>query len=727
MADQRKEAYTYHFQSADAVGRTPEGGWTFEMKRAGTKAVQATIASMELPISQMSVESEWNRVHFAERWHVTPDARTFRATVQAPAVGGDRRTEEVVVPLAANRVVALRLDGNDLVVRCEFPHGLFVGAHPLVLQWDAWEERVQLLNAPFGDLDVGARADNGQLRPGRDAHEFRAGWDGANTPTLEPVGGWLVAPAPPSPAHFASVLTAGLRHGALGRAASVVYEPEANTFELSYATFPDNGTSVRLAVGGDALLPRLGYATGNNERVFERGRLDPSSLSSEDARDNDAHRRLLQRTQSIDVPSDSGLPLRLPSSPVLWPYVALRPGWYTPSKRVHAATAPQSATREIELQFNRFLLQGREDGGPALVVVDAEGKLRVLPLRVGRFSPDTLAASMTDALTAAAGGLRASFQDERFQFDSASGDTFHLAFNHPASIEAARLGFEPLMYEGRSTYRGQQIDVPNVARNGAVPARLHSNLVGATEAAGRPNVRLVSMAPPPLVAVVRSTRAGGAVLETYSNGREAAHGLHVGQVVRLCEPTTDVEVDGAPLQSFDPKGRRYVVAEVGGVGTFGVHTPVDAAWHIGTACVLRIPVEPTNWHFGATAPRSVGAARLGYEPRAYQHLLDGAFHFEAPFTHDFDHPDYLTVSLLDGKRSTTNVHLARGAAAPIWAKVVIYPTLRDGNQLSRDVVLSSGEDISAGRFTIALHNPDGTVYNFNGASWSFSVILLVVA
>ena len=123
-------------------------------------------------------------------------------------------------------------------------------------------------------------------------------------------------------------------------------------------------------------------------------------------------------------------------------------------------------------------------------------------------------------------------------------------------------------------------------------------------------------------------------------------------------------------------------------------------------------------------PRTDG----GFAPKAVQWGIDGTNRcgdglrcppFDATAVHALDHPDYVLLYLLEGKRSSLLQHQDRNSVTAPFAKIILYPLFREERMVPREVNLTSGEGMT--RFTLAFKNPDGTAYRFHNAEFSFTL------
>lgn len=759
-----QEVYSIGFRTNGAIAFGDEG-WTFDVQAgaARQRPTRVQLGSIELPTQQQTIEPGWRRVYFRERCHITEASRTLRVTEQAPALEGDAFTAQLVLPLEHNFVAEYAWEpfANRLRIVTALAHGIWAGTRPLIRQWDSWGERVHVVGAPFhADLDLSAALDEGRLLQGESANVLYVVLATPPSPLPSGGGGVLWCPSPPTPAHLSSVLTAALRGvGGLSPGASVTYDPVSNDVVLSTVYLED--ASVKLGVVGDGLAGLLGFCNGHQERIFRRRPLDPATLGPCVAPSDLAQRALLAQSQSHDLrphcaifegigPNGSGANDPAPElrgAAVTWPYVELGVGWYGPVKRPLGLGPPTPLHQEWDRQFNRFLVRPRvaaetgEHPLPHLVVMTTTGVMKMRALHCGTFTPQSLAADMNLALAQMDPDLSVAFERVdaasslsdslgRFVFASESGRTFQLVFDRgSSSIEAWRLNFEERTYEGEARYEGAPIRVADVG----VPSnferpRMRVNTYALVEDLSQSRMTLEVQAPPPLLAEVVATTRGTATVLTSLQSLPAAHGLVVGQVVRLCTPSKEsFEVDGATVYALEVGGALAVVVRTHTDTrrvTLGVHT---GPWALNSArrqvVTLRVPVEPANYNFASNAPRSVGYERLGYEARAYQYQLDGLRAIRAPFVFNLEGPDYVLVHISDGKRNTNMIHQSLNDVSCPFAKIILYPGYREERALTRELLLSSGEDFS--RFTIAVRNPDGTPYQVNGAVWSFTLNFVI--
>lgn len=766
--------YSLAYQTKDAVARDEaKSELTFAVGAESQryKPNKLMLGSMEFPIVQYSIEEGgWDRVYFCERIEITPSLRSL--TLQETAMG-ETRTARAVLPLHLNPIVEWQHDSGGLRVRFAHPHALWNDdGEPIAGAVAAYGGAVSLLCTPLGTL----RLAEGDATPdGDDAIRVDARVAGEPVRAEQPFG-FLHVAGPPSPEALCDALSRALADRTLRSRYVVVYDAFENKATLQTEQFAGDGDRFRLAVtAGDSLVSLLGYAIGQSERIFHRPALDPSSIGTglRDAQLDVRGRLLLQQTQNIDVKaSGDTAPYRLPPAQFrAWTHATLRPGWYTPTHRPMATGAPIRITQEWDMQFNRFFFPPTKDGQPpSLVFVDPSGRTQARALTPGRYTPDSIAAHLEQMMNRAvassvpAVGFVVAFDacEGTFSFSCEMRDErtgratpapFSLLFAHPASLDPTRFGFGEVNYESHARYVSDHaiqtptLEWPRAACDADAQARRSpTNLYQISEHTARKTLRINAMSPPPMVLLVVDfdpIRCELLVL-TYMGGVRFAHGLRPGAIVDLTPLGRKMEllVEGS-VQEMDPAAlERRLAAVVSPEGLFDVEAAMPEAasllrlrvprveWTRAKKQVLglHIPVEPSNFCFSDGLPKSIGGQRLGFAPKAVQWGIDGTNRcgdglrcppFDATAVHALDHPDYVLLYLLEGKRSSLLQHQDRNSVTAPFAKIILYPLFREERMVPREVNLTSGEGMT--RFTLAFKNPDGTAYRFHNAEFSFTL------
>lgn len=720
--------HTVCMDTRDAV-QSAEGEFTLELGGDNPRfqAVKVALGSLEFPMTQWTIEEEWSRLYFSEGYRLNADGRTFAF---------DEWTDDSPVRRHALRLpphlleVELRVvDGATLELVAETPHALWIDARTSLLPAIDWAE-VELLCGPMGRVSLSHLHATGQL------HYVSA--TRLRLPRLGDGGRAVVhVPTFPSPAALCGVLSHLLQHTTTLAPYELVYYARENRAALQALAYPSGAETLHLRLHGSPLATLLGYAA--HERTFRRARND-----------------------DYMAPRDEAPPLVLRADPFQgWSFVALEPGWYTPSQRAMCTGQPLRFAQEAELALNRlnFPVPDRIPQGLAtahfLMFADPSGATHSCAVLAGRYSADALAQVLEAGMTRAASLPGTVFTVEydaaqrRFVFlcevrtdAGVRPAPFSLLFGHPAQFEPSRLGFDAVALHGRDQYASTRaVDVPR-----ETPA----NVYKVSEIGHQKRFRVQSLPVSSLTALIVGYEREVVRVRTYAGQLPYVHGLRAGDVVEL-GPTASstllafedgewvaAEHKAAPLAaSWGQSGLVVAAGEVAscsspvpgaeGVELFLRVRRTDAlvdCMHMLLS--VQVGVRPFNLCFGL--PQSISPVALGFPRGATQWGLDGTVRtgglalppFEAPAVHSLDHPDYVLLYLAEGQKKGTSLQhrFGRHTTTP-FAKLVLYPMVREERMLPRDTALLSGESFS--RFTLAFKNPDGTPYHFHNAHFSFSL------
>ena len=733
-----KQMYSLSFVSSDAKKVEDGYQFTIESAIARVKPTRVMLASVELPLSQQSIEEGWSRVHFTERIHITAGARDFRVlTSYTSAADGPVVQKEAVaqLPLHQNEIESTLMNGatQTLTVRCVEPHGLYAYGECVLPYMESWGD-AEILGCSSGAFHLLDAHTDGRLQPVDDYTFSIKIPNGAEEPD-DSSSGVVYVPSPTSFGALAAFLSAYVQLSPIRGGVKIGYDVDQNRLVVEAPHYPPDSETLTVTIGGDNLTSRLGLTPGTTRR-FTRNSLDAGTLPSGESDPSLSTQQLMLATGNYGPQQSNLPPLHLTSSPLAWPYVRLRRGHYAPTKKSHTPSPPQRIQAEVDVQFNRFLLRRREDGSaPAIVFIDPAGMARIADVMPGRYSADSLAAQLTRVMSdASAATFTVAFSGNAFTVAcvnsglQGSPRTFSILFAHPRSMESARLGFDEITYDGASSYTSSNVvTVPQMQWPYAQPLLQHTNLYQLSEDHSRARMRFVSVAPPPVIGVITTSDDNLLTLDCFASGRPVSHGFAIGAVISLTSPGKSFEINGTQTLPADPGFARGIVYEQPepNVVVLRVHTSLWLS-EVGRVVALSVPVEPLSLCFHPSAENGI-AHRLGFDPRVYEHGYDGITHtqigklppYYAPNVYDLDHPDFVLMYLREGKRTSLTHHYAQSVASLPFAKIVLYPVYREERALMRETVLSSGESMN--RFTIDLSNPDGTRYELNGSRFSFTL------
>lgn len=748
--------HTVCMDTRDAI-HTEEGQFT--MKLGGDnprfQAIKVALGSLEFPITQWTIEEDWNRLYYSEGYRLTSDSSWLHLEERAD---DETNTVMVTLPQHVNEIVEFCRRDGFVKVTCANPHGLWVDGRRCLIDAIDWGD-VEIVCGVMGRVSLSALHQEGNVEYLNDNEfivpDFKCDVRG---------GGFLHVPVYPSPSALCATISFALTYSTALAQYEVEYDPKSNKASLRATIWPPESSRLVIRLYGSELASLLGYPSPVHERVFNRRRT-PQNLVAATSNQYDF----------FNTSGTDDVPLVLPSEPFAgWQYVTLEPGWYTPAQRPMCTGQPLRFQQEVELALNRlhFPVPDRIPQGMAtahfLMFNDPGGTMHNCPVYPGRYTAESLASLLETEMTRLSArsmpGVEFSVEydaeAERFTFQCEVREEggqvrpapFDLLFGHPAQFDPSRIGFGTVSLYGFDAYTStHRVRVPHRIANSAV--RPASNVYRVTEITHQKRLRVQGTPSPQIIGIITDYDASHSVLRlrTYSGQLPYAHGLHAGDVVQIT-PCGSTE-----LFVFDPDegdwkgttlkrcpiapswGRSGVVVECADAGSCG--PPMPAADHvdlcvrvrstselaecIGQVLHLQTEVLPVNLCFGL--PKSIPNTHLGFPLGAVQAGLDGMVRsgrsrvgpLDAPAVHALDHPDYILIYLNEGKMSTSLQHQRGSNATSPFAKLVLYPMFREERMLPRETTLLSGESLSV--FTLRFANPDGTPYHFHGATFSFSL------
>lgn len=731
--------HTLCLRSSDAK-KIDEGTYRWTPKSQNLKAIagKVMLSSIELPMSQWSVESRWSRVYCMERIRLSTGTR--RVELREVADGSVATTAKAVLPLHLNPIAQIASDGTSVRIDTTEPHALSAG----LFRWLAdQEDHVKVVASSADTIDVSRAWTDGRLT--------------IETPTRlritplmsQPVfshsGGYLLFPSPSTPKALADMLTSVLREqeGSLGRRASVTYDAEECAFDAALGSFPSADTArTTLSVGGDRLASLMGFDPSGHTstRTFMRTNLDPRTVMVPGYTSAQS-RAFLQQNIHSHVGAGDVPPLAVRGDARgMFAHARLRPGWYAPSQRIYSTSPPLSLPHEWDLQFARFFFP-RTDEPPGLVFTDPHGTPRIAEIAPGVYTAESMAAYLEHLMNQDKPGYEFSvrFDDKRFTFHCSAagmGLSFSILFAHPRSVDPSKLGFEEANLEGSDTYTSSDpIHVPTTPFG---PLR---NLCRISEVPGQRKFCIRPTARPSVIAIATAYDARSRTLSlrcVNSSNDAVAHGLGVGTVVVLSASgfTQDQDADGSKRNNSIPRGTTTLAVVARGVETklvttLDIEVPplpwVYEAAEKSHAMNISTSTEPCSFAFCKNLHQSIGGDRLGFPSTTMQWGEDGSVRtrklrippFISPGSHNLDHVDYLLLRLKEANKSTTIHHEFNGEAIAVFGKVCLNPTFRNERHLPVELNLSGGDRLDT--LSIEFLNPDHTPYHFHDAQFSLSL------
>lgn len=688
-----------------------------------SRAIKVALSSLEFPMTQYTIEEDWNRLYFSEG--ISFDENTFSMQISVKSEEDGTLTKHYFdMPIRLNKIKKWVFFGDYAVATCEHPHSLHL------LKSIDWGD-VEILCCPFGRISLHNSLKDGELEL-ISPEKFKVKL--SNT-TLE-IGtilddtnsGYLFIPSIPSAFYLCNVMNA----------ASDIIE------------FP-----IKFIFNYNSVENRIVTETFTNKKNV--------TVYFEDS--------FLKRFLGINLSSikiNSGKTIIPTDLFYVWDYVELETGWYSPAHRSYCTGQPLRLSQEVENAFNRlyFPLPERIPAGHItshfLIFVDPCGHTHTCPIPCGRYTPDMICEYMETEMTRLASktteGVEFTVEhtNDRFKFSceikengKMSPAPFSLMFNHSMQFDPSKLGFSPQPLIGSDSYTANNTThFPKTSTNKKETSSL--NIYRISEI-GHKKIMKIHAAPSPVLTgliVGYDNNTSTLVLETYLGQLPYSHGYKSGDVVKLA-PSKNVELyvfdydentwkeSSAEACSLAPTfGRNAVVLgvqenqklEMCSIILKVRKTPQLSSC-IGNVLQIHSYVQPFNFCFNLH--KSIKPEILGFQNKALLWGVDGSVMsnelmlppFQAPNCHNLDHPEYI-IMMLDEAQNTTLQHTSGETNKSIFAKVVLYPLAREVGMMPKDASLVGTSNLS--NYTLRFLNPDFTPYHFHGAEFSFSLTLIDV-
>ena len=140
-------AKTFCIQTKDAETRD-DSTMTFKLKidDPRTKAIKIALSSLEFPMTQYTIEEDWNRIYFSEG--ISFDEESFSTSIKLKLEDEGTLSDHYIdMPIRLNQIESWAVLGNNAVGTCKNPHGLHL------LKNIDWGE-VEVLCSPFGRTSI---------------------------------------------------------------------------------------------------------------------------------------------------------------------------------------------------------------------------------------------------------------------------------------------------------------------------------------------------------------------------------------------------------------------------------------------------------------------------------------------------------------------------------------------------------------------------------------------
>lgn len=673
---------------------------------------QISLGSLELPLTQYNIESDWNELYFDEGIDLYIIEPQDESIVQL--VISENGTEYVAqLPPRLNPVISIdptAVGTTSAIFTTQYPHclhlrGLF-----------NWGEPMKLIDTPIVGDPMLLTAGNTSLTILSDT-TFQLDW-GSPSYTFTDNGsgffGYVTTPSIPSPVYLAQIVTAALQE-AIPNHWRVTYDSCTGKFKLCWiGSGCDARTSapaILVTSGNNSLAHILGFGCASVVIPLPdfNPPADPYNLS----------RQGEQPPTSYCVESVICSPCRSK--------IEIDPGNYS----------PDGLMVNISRQLNRFYF----DPGCSFDSTEASffystqcGECKSFTIPNGMYSPDQFAAYLQSQISAEIPSMTVTWNIDSGQFIFSADTDFGLEFNantsNGSTIELAfRLGFYPISYRNNNTYSSViPFYHPTKGCCGtSIPTRnlsyVYNPLLQAVLNNQKRFVVEISKTRAMLIVTAVLVNLNGTVtITTTVDGNEIAHGFQVLDVVEVTVNYSDNTSATYELTVTEVNDYNQFTAELGSIDGAAVFTPADPT--VTSICVRLSGAITTNLYFSCLNS-DILAMTLGFNKCDF--LWDPVYPttWIAPAMYSLDFPTYVLVELTQPTGSTHNMHAWNKDAehtdtlTNVLAKVILYPQFRMERSFPFHMAIPDLRIIN--RVQIRILNPDHSLYKLHNRNFSFTL------
>lgn len=662
---------------------------------------QMYLGSIELPLSQWTIEEDWQNLYFDEGIRiVVNDAADLELRTLRLQIGN--MITEAILPIWLNAIIDVDdTDPTKPIFTTMMPHAL-----DLRDQWTF--DPIVLISTPLTDPAlVELTGTNPNLIILSDTEFQLCSVVPVPWVASDGIFGYVHAPTVPDPTTLAQIITRAFAVD--GVSVDVTFDPDTNCFVLSFSsnepvTLFNTGchTLAHLLGFGFASMCLSGTGQENTSLVLQQGGSNvnsPMPFAQPDGACSSIAGPFTSATAAQDRTIVGSYKYNCASR------ATLVPGNYTAA----------GLGTEVSMQMNRFWLDPGCGMAPDqhFIFSNACGACIDVVVPPGMWSPDTLAQFLESRMTAlnALGTVFEvtwSLADDQFCFTSVDGSPFGLEFDDANNTIAWRIGFDSICYRGSNSYKSTRpLNVPVLGCGGTtMPDRYTSNVY----------VPVVRTAQRRFEFSVCSNRCMPGVLDDNGDGTATivttiAHGYQPEDVIVLTQPLPTHKL--RVVEVVD--GFTFIV-EIGSAPLVGVMGE--------NVCVCNTAEPMLNLYFApGTGPDIIRPCIMGFGDTAAQWSLDGPT-LIAPHSFQVDHPNYLLVQITEPTGSTYIQHSWKNDnLTDVFAKLVIYPPYRLERIYPMQKILQGIEIVD--HIFIRILNPDHSLYHFHGRNWSATIVFVV--
>ncbi len=681
----------------------------------GLPITRMYMGSIELPLPQQTVEEEWSRLYFDEGTTFIVNSEEDLCLRTLTIQEFDGSIVESIIPIWLNPIIDVDIsDPLAPIFTTAFDHALELRGF-----WN-WGTPIRLISTDLTDptfIDLTINNNNlSILSP----TEFQiSGLAVPFVPSGNPFG-YVHAPAIANPAVLAEIITGGF-DAVVPNRYQVLFDPFCGRFCIRMRSLtcnillaPDQrydqdhfvsatAAPATLIVGGDNCLASvLGFGCTNipfplgQEAVYKGicGQFEFRCMSC----------------------------------------IRITPAFYV--------QAPNFAA-EIQIQTNRLFFDCPCAGLPAemqpappmFVFSDSCGSCYVITLPCGRYTPDTFAMALQDAMntsgtmntysvtfqvtsSSASNNKLVGLLTGSFVFASTDGSSFGLEFDDPRNNLSTRLGFTSICYRGQNSYKSETLYIPLKGCDcTTMPLRFIENVYSPfiRSSMKRLGIQSCKARPLNLTTALATTLVGDEVLRITTNmaAVPVAHGYQPEDVINITVNNVIYQVRVISVIdafSFD--------VEIGGIAALLSLANEPVCTSLFGPVILNLYFSEDCGHY------SMRSELTGFPPQAILWTGPDYLPAIAPNQFSLDPPDYLLIEFEKPNESTYIQHQWKNDVKNrIFGKIVIYPGYRMERMFPIEAVFQGMKIIN--QLQIRILTPQHELYNFHGRDWSMTLVFVV--
>ena len=674
---------------------------------------QISLGSLEMPLTQYNVESDWQTLYFDEGIDLYISSSDQETLVQF-TISENGIIYTAQLPPRLNPVIDISTFGptNTAVFTTQFPHQLSLSG------FFNWGEPMKLISTPLSDpvyLSVTNLTPSNANLTIISPYQFSLVWGGAAVSFQgNSILGYVSTPSIPSPVYLADLVTEALNE-VIPDHWQISYDSCNGKYKVCYIGDTCNLEDLEPAI---LLVP----STNSLPHIMGFGCADVTlSLPFPTVVNTVTLMPTFNQTANPNP-----LPNNCVQSIVCSPcrsQIQIDVGSYS----------PESLMSNLSRQLNRFYFDpgcnfsSNNPVGPVTTSTPITfayssscGLCFTFTIPFGLYNPDLLALYIQTQMASNVSGLSVTWDTDTglFTFVSSVGD-FGLEFDMGSTDLAFKLGFYPISYRNNNTYSSTiPIYYPTKGCCGtSIPTRhlsyVYSPLVNTTQKKFIVEIsktRCINN-----VGTITNNLDGTITITTQLlGGVNVAHGYQVFDVIEV---------------TIGPGGSTYelVVTAVPAYNQLTVQVgSIFAPIFVGQITCLCLDNSIVSNIYFSCIESDVLCRTLGYIERDALWNVNVPTTWIPPACYSLNWPSYVLVELGEPDGATHNSHAWQTDAnhtdvhTRVLGKVLLYPEFRMERSFPYHMIIPDFRVVN--RVRIRILNPDHSLYQFHGRNWSFTLV-----